>query len=154
MTIFVNYTSSVHTSAGALLSISSTLPATYDATGFTALTFVPIHEISDMGELGIEFKEVNHMSLDTRSTTKRRGSWDAGTMQLVLGRVVTDAGQAALIAALNNDASSAFSVYFPQTSTHIYFTAQVLSYKTKVGSVDRILTANTKLAIDNYFIEV
>ena len=153
MTIFTNYTTAAHTSAGALLSISATLPATYDAPGFTALTFIPVHEISDMGELGMEFKEVNHMSLDTRATTKFKGSYDAGTMQLTLAKVITDAGQAALIAALNSDSDQAFNIYFPQTSTNISVTGKVMSYKTKVGNVDSMLTATVKLALTNYLVE-
>jgi hypothetical protein len=148
------YSSKIHTSAGALLSISNSYPATYDQTGFTALTFIPVHEISDMGEFGLEYKEVNHMSLDTRTTTKRKGSYDAGTMQLVLGKVASDPGQAAIIAARDSDSSFAFQVYFPQDGTIVYFSAQVMSYKTKVGGVDSILTAITKLAIDQPPIEI
>ena len=154
MTAPVFYNSLVKTSAGALLSISNSYPSTYTAAGFAALTYIPVHEISDLGEFGLEYKEVNHMSLDTRNTTKRKGSYDPGTMQLVLGRVVSDPGQAALIAARDSDASYAFSIYFPQDGSTIYLSAQVMGYKTKIGGVDSILTANTKLALDQPPIEV
>lgn len=149
-----SYNSKVRTSAGALLSISNSYPATYDQTGFAALTYIPVHEISDLGEFGITFKEVNHMSLDTRSITKRKGSYDAGNMQLVLGKVASDPGQAAIIAARDSDSSYAFSIVFPQDGTVVYLSAQVMSYKTKVGNVDSILTANTTLAIDQPPIEI
>lgn len=152
-TIFTNYTSAAHTSAGAILSICATLPATYDNTGFSALTWVPVHEISDMGELGMEFKEVNHLSLDTRNTTKFKGSYDAGTMQLTLAKVETDPGQALFLTALNSDSDYAFSIYFPQTANNIYVTGKVMSYKTKVGNVDSMLTATCKLALTNYIVE-
>ena len=61
---------SFDTAAGAVLSMSAVLPATYDASGYGALTKVPIGEITNIGEFGKEFALVTHQPLATRGVKK------------------------------------------------------------------------------------
>lgn len=144
----------VHTSAGSTLEIASGLPATYDATGFAAITgWKVVGEITDLGEFGKEFSTVKHNPLGSRKTQKRKGSYDNGSLQLKMGRDVADLGQAAMIAARDSDNSYAFRVTL-QDGTKAYFTGQVMSYKTSVGSVDQITGASTNVEIDSDVVEV
>lgn len=46
--------------AGSTLKISAALPATYDAAGFTALSYTAVSEITDMGSLGKDFSLISH----------------------------------------------------------------------------------------------
>ena len=74
-------------------------------------------------------------------------------MSLQMARVPADAGQAVLVTALNSDASYAFKVVL-QDGTIFYFTAQIMSYTTNVGSVDQITAATVNVEIDNDIIEI
>ena len=141
------------TSAGSTIGISATLPATNDAAGFGAITFTPIGEVTDMGEFGREYASVTHNPLGNRRTVKRKGSYNDGALALQMARVPGNAGHILILAALKLDASSSFAVKL-QDGTFMYFSAQTMSYKTGVGSVDQITTASCTLEIDNDIIEV
>lgn len=146
--------SKVITSAGTTISISTTpLSSTYDATAFGALTWTEIGEVSDLGEFGREYNVIKFNALKTRRTTKRKGSYDDGTVQIQLGKVKDDAGQVALKTALNSDLSYPIKIVL-QDATIFYFTAQVSSSTTNVGNVDQITASTVKLEIDNDILEV
>lgn len=145
--------SNVFTSAGTTLGISAALPATYDATAFALLSFTDIGEITDMGEFGREYALVTHNPLGDRRTVKRKGSYNDGALTMSLGRVPSDAGQTLLLTARDDDDSYAFVVTL-QDGTKQYFSAQVMSYTTSVGSVDQITGASVMVEIDNDIIEV
>ena len=144
---------SAFTSAGSKLYTSSVLPATYDAAGFGALTWTEVKEITDLGEFGATYTLVTHNPLGSRITVKRKGSLNNGTLELKMARVVTDAGQAKLVTASGVDNSYSFKVVL-QDGTIDYFTGQVMSYKTNVGSVDQITSAACSIEIDSSVTEV
>ena len=145
--------SNVFTSAGTTLGISAVLPATYTSTAFALLTFTDVGEITDMGEFGREYALVTHNPLGDRRTVKRKGSYNDGALTMSLGRVPSDAGQALLLTARDDDDSYAFVVTL-QDGTKQYFSGQVMSYTTSVGSVDQITGASVMVEIDNDIIEV
>lgn len=143
----------VQTSAGSTLSISSSLPATYNEAGFEALTYTVVGEITDLGEFGKEYVLVTHVALGNRKTRKFKGSYNNGSLQLQLGRDTSDAGQAALIAAQHEDDSYSFRVVL-QDGASSYFTGKVMSYKTQVGSVDQVTAATCTVELDDDVVEV
>lgn len=145
--------SNAFTSAGTTISISAVLPATYDSAGFAALTFTTIGEITDAGEYGKTYNLVSHNPLGDRKTYKFKGSYNNGSMTLQMGRVPDDAGQTILLAALDSDNSYSIKVVL-QDGTINYFTAQIMSYTTSVGSVDQITAATVSIEIDSDVTEV
>lgn len=141
--------SKVRTSAGSTLSICvTTLPATYDATGFGALTYVPVAEITDLGTIGAVYTVTKFAPLGSRQVVKRRGSFDPGTMNVKCGYSGTDAGQQAMLAALASDTSSSFKVV-SQSGTTFFFTAQSSSSPVGFGTVDQIQTQDFVLDLDS-----
>lgn len=143
----------VQTSAGSTLALSATLPATYDATGYNALTWIVVGEVTDIGEFGKEYNLVTHIPVGNRQVKKFKGSFNNGTLQIQMGRDVANAGQTQLKTALGSDASYAFRVQLQDLSKN-YFTGKVMSYKTSVGSVDQITGATTSIEIDSEIVEV
>ncbi len=139
-------TTNVQTSAGSILAISSSLPSTNDSTGFGALSFSNIGELVDMGEYGKKYTLVTHAPLATRLLQKFKGGYDPGTQQLVLGKYIADAGQALLLAASNSDAAYSFRITF-QDGTHTAFTAKVMSFMTKISTLNTILGATAEVQI-------
>ncbi len=146
--------STAQTSAGSFLSISANLPATHDVAGFEAVevTWTEVGEITDLGEFGREYNLVTHNPLKDRRTVKRKGSFNDGSVTLQMARDVSDAGQTLLQTAQDDDNSYSIRITL-QDGTPVYTTAQVMSYKTSVGSVDQITSATTMLEIDNDIIE-
>ena len=141
------------TSAGTVIGIDQgNEPASYDNTGFVALTYEPIGEITEAGEFGRQYNLVTHLRLDERRTVKRKGSFNDGQMTLQIARVSADTGQADLITDLTLDANSAFRVTL-QDGTFLYFTAQVLSYTTNIGGTDQITGSTVVIEITNDIIE-
>ncbi len=144
--------SDAFTSAGTTIGVSVALPATYNTAGFAALTFTDIGEVVDGGELGRVYEVVKHNPLATRETIKRKGSFDSGSLSLMMARVPSDAGQTILVAAVNSDNSHSFEVTL-QDGTILYFTAQIFSYLTKVGTTNQITAAQVNVEIDSDIIE-
>ena len=146
--------SDVFTTAGTTLEVTATSPATYDLAGFEALNdWVGVGEIVDFGEFGREYNLVTHNPIGDRRTIKRKGSYNDGSVPLVMARVPgTDAGQDLLRTARDDDSSYYFKVTY-QDGGVMYYSAQVMSYTSNLGSVDNIVQASCNLEIDNDIIE-
>lgn len=145
--------SKAFTSAGTTIHVSATLPTTYDATGFAALTWIKVGEVVDAGNYGKKYNLVTHNPLDDRKTVKRKGSYNNGTMSLKMARVPSNTGQAALITAQSSDDPIAVKITL-QDGTIDYFEAVVMGYQTEVGSVDNITSATVDLEITEDIVEV
>lgn len=143
----------IRTSAGSTISISSSQPATYDAAGFGALSYTAIAEVSNLGEFGPVSTLVTFNPLATRTTIKRKGSLDQGSIDLEMARSSSDAGQVLLAAANASDLSYSYKVVIQDGSVFM-FTAQCLSFSMTVGSVDDITMMNASLEVDSAVIEV
>ncbi|MBR9841434.1 MAG: hypothetical protein GYB50_26810 [Rhodobacteraceae bacterium] len=84
---------------GATLYISTTLPATNDAAGFEALTWLQVNGLIQEPQLGKTDAMIDVPSLTTGFTTAVKGAGTGMDTQAQFSDVASDAGQAALIAA-------------------------------------------------------
>lgn len=140
--------SNVMTSAGSTIALTATAPATFDASGYGALTYTTIGEVTDLGEFGKVYAVVTHNPLASRNTVKRKGSYNNGSVAIQLALDEDDAGQTLAETALDSDDSYTFEVTL-QNGAVYYFTAQVTSFPIQVGSVDQITTATLNVEIDS-----
>lgn len=149
--------SDVVSSVGTIVSVSATAPATYNATGFGALTWSACGELSDLPAFGAEAALATHTPLQTGIVAKRRGSLNYGSVTLTMAASADDDGQAVLQAkgeaGAGSDASVSVKVELVNGEIQ-YFTAQVMSYKTNVGNADAITMAEVTLEIDNSVVKV
>lgn len=138
----------VKTAAGTIISISASIPATFDQAGYQASTVVytPIGEITDGGQHGRKYNTVKHNPLASRGTVKFKGSFDEGTKTLQLGLDSDDAGQILAKAALASDNDYSFKVAYPGGDID-YFQAKVMSYEKGTKGPDSIVTATIELDI-------
>lgn len=147
----------IFSSVGTLISVADAAPATYDSTGFAALTFSLVGEASEIPAFGQEAALATHTPLATGVQNKRRGSVNFGSVAIPMALSDSDAGQAILrTAGLSNpgtDAQVSFKVTLPNTDV-IYGTAQVMSFKTNIGNADAIAMAEVTLELDNKLIYV
>lgn len=136
----------VRTSAGTTIGIVAGQPATYNAAGYDALVFVPIGEVTDLGEFGREYQVATHNPLATRGTVKKKGSYNEGQIQMQVGLDEDDAGQTLAEAAAASDDDYSFCIT-TQSGAKYYFQAQVTSFKTSIGGVDQITAATIGLEL-------
>jgi hypothetical protein len=136
----------VQTVAGAIVSISASTPATFDAAGYAALTLTAIGEISDAGQHGRVYNVVTHNPIGSRGTQKYKGSFNEGQKVLTVGIDDDDAGQTIAIAALDSDSDYSFKVAYQDGSID-FFQAKVVGFQKSMTGVDTMLTATLTLEI-------
>lgn len=135
------------TSAGSTLGISATLPATFDATGFNALTHTAIGEIVSIdGDIGRVYNLVTHNPLASRATVKKKGSYNSGSVTIQLAIDNDDAGQVIAKAALLSDNNYSIKLTL-QNGDIYYFEAMVMSFPINAGGVDAITSGTITLEI-------
>ena len=145
--------SGAFTSAGTTLSVAAALPATQDAAGFAALSWVLVGDVTDIGEFGKSYDLVTHNPLAERATYKRKGNYNNGSLAVQMARVPADGGQTILVDAVDDDDSYPFRVVL-QDGTTQYFSGQVMSYTTNVGNGGQITAAAVSIEIDGDIVEV
>lgn len=138
------------TSATTKLFISPNLPATFDQTGYTAVTgWVQIAEVSNIGAFGGKVAVIKHIPVDTATVVKRSGSVDYGTANLTLAKH-TGADITAITTAFTNRVSNSFKVQYPTAlGTSTYFTGIVTGLQTNVGTADKLLESTVDIEIDS-----
>lgn len=137
----------VQTGAGTELYISASIPATFDSTGYTAVTgWKKVGEITSPGTHGRTYNEVLHNPVDTRGTQIFKGGFRETPKTLNLAVDEADEGQILMKTALNSDANHSFKVVYGDGAID-YFQAKVMGFEKSVESVDSIVSATSTLAI-------
>ena len=143
------------TSATTKLYFSPTLPATFDSSGYTAVTgWVLIGEVSSLGTYGGKTSVQKHIPIDTATVVKRAGSVDYGTMSITAARH-KGADITALTTAFAARTSGSFKIVLPTVLGDTdYTTGIVTSMQTNVGNADQILQSNIEVELDSPVITV
>jgi len=149
--------SDIVSSVGTAVSVSNAAPATYNSTGFAALTWSLVGDLAELPAFGAEAALATHTPLKTGIVAKRRGSLNYGSVALTMAVSDDDTGQTVLQdaaeAAAGTDAQVSVKVVLVNGEVQ-YFTAQVMSYKVNVGNADAITMAEVTLEIDNSVVKV
>ena len=122
---------------GGFLSVSAAAPATYDASGYGALTWTDVGEASEIPEFGAAYSPVTFTPLKTGIVNKFHGELNYGSITVPLGYDSADAGQIILLAALD----SKNEISFRETrsdGTIRFISGKVMSFPRgqSVGSVN------------------
>lgn len=150
---------SISTSSGATLSIGTTADAE-NLSQFLSDTYTDVGEIEDLGEFGDEAEIVTFASLADNRIRKLKGVRDAGTLTVVCGADVSDAGQDAMIAAEASIFNFNFKVTLNDqltvggTPSEHYFRGKVTSKRLGVGSANNVVRRTFNVAVDTEIIEV
>ncbi len=136
----------VATTAGTTIAVSASAPATYDSSGYGALSFTTVGEVTNLGSFGREYALVTHNPIGTRATQKYKGSYNEGQIAMEVGLDTDDAGQDLLYTAATSDSNYSFKVT-AQNGDVYYFIAKVMSFKRNFGGVDQITSATITLEI-------
>lgn len=149
-------TTIAQTLAGSVLKVSASLPATYDAAGFAAVSYTTVAEVTDLGSgLGKKYGKATHEPVNDRKIYKFKTNYDNGTLSVKMARATattTDAGQTLLAAARDSDADYSFKITL-QDGSDLYFTAKVMSFTADLGTGSSILTAMAELEVNSDVVE-
>ena len=145
-------------SAGSKLYIctSNAPPATFDAAGFGAQTYVEVKELTNIGVIGKVFSLITHEPVGDPTTYKFKGTSNSGQLALQGAYAPTDPGQAKLLVALDDPLAYSFKLTIgggttgtPQAT--LYFQGQVMSAPINVGSVNQITSFDTNVEVSGNF---
>lgn len=133
------------TTAGSKVYISAAAPAANTATGYAALTWTEIKNLSDVGTWGRVYNIVKFQPVGSRGVLKMKGSYDDGDPVLKAAYTPGDPGQVILAAALDDDDDYSFKVV-AQDGTIKYSRAKVTSAPAEFGTADNTLGTTFNLA--------
>lgn len=135
-------------STGTCLSVSASLPATYDAAGFGALVMTTVGELESVGGLEITRNTGSFTNLCTGNTSTIKGARGAITVSVVCALDDDDAGQTLMIAseAEENDLYS-FCVTLPNGRKD-YFVGTVVRAGMTVGGDTDAIKAPYDIAVE------
>lgn len=117
---------------GTTLGVVASLPATYDGTGYNALTFVSCGEILSIGEISKTYSVLSHQSVGRAYPLKIKDTYDISNVSFTMARVSGDAGQDILQTAIGSATSISFKITLPSGATE-QFTGKVI--KIGLGAV-------------------
>ena len=149
--------SALTTAAGTIIAVSATAAATpWDKAAYVAVgTYTTIGNLSSISEIGRKYNPATFKALGTRTTCKRKGSYDYGSVNLGLGYAAEDAGVILLKAGLLVDTSYSFKITLNDATaalvvpTVFYFMGQIMSFIVNPGSdPDQFVTATCEVQID------
>ena len=138
--------------SGSKIFVSATLPATFTKAGYTALTWVLVGEVTNIGEYGREYDLIDHSPIDTRLIVQIKGNYREGPLALSFGSVPADAGQVIINTASKSDNNYSFKV--ERTDGDIdAFTGKVTAYKPNVQG-GSILSISSNVSIQTEMINI
>ena len=136
---------SVATGVGSTFSVVAGAPATFDVTGYAALTWVPVGEVEDIPAFGKKRATVNFTSLNGQ-VQKFGGITDNGQLAITVGLNTDDSGQILLKAGVSSNTAYSFRVV-TQNGDAYYFRAIVTSFEVNVGSGQDVTKASCAMDI-------
>lgn len=141
------------TAAGTALAISAATPATFDATGYAALTYTEVGSVEKIGGIGSTFAKVEFQPLKG-AKQKFKGSVDYGSLAPSMALDPADAGQILMNTAAANITQTLYSFKVTlQDATVRYFQGRVFGFQETPGSATNVLMATSTVEITTVVIK-
>ena len=137
----------VEISVGTTVGLVAAQPATEDAAGYGALTFVTVGEVTNIGESGGSAQVATFTPVESGTVNKRKGSIDYGTASLSIAKDASDAGQVLLKAGFDGtDRSTIHSFAITEDGGEVtYFMGLISSFTTARGDANTVLSHNCNI---------
>lgn len=144
------------------LTSTTTPPATYDAVGYAALTWVPIGCISSLGSFGKTFNDVTFDCLVDGATHHLKGTLSRGTLEVTIALDDASTAFTALETAVadKSTANYHFKIVLPNKQAAAgddairYFSGKVMSNVENVTGSNDVVTQTVSIAIETDLIKV
>lgn len=133
---------------GATLHLSATIPSAYTTAAYntTIVVFQEIGQVETVGNHGVTANIGTFTPVKTAVVTKIKGSKDYGTMNLMLGSIPLDSGQALLLAASESTAHYSAKLVYPDGEIH-FLDVLVTKFEYQDGAANDISKVGVDLAL-------
>lgn len=147
----------INTTAGTLVYIGTEgfVPSPdNDASAYEADSYTAIGEVETIGEFGDEANSVEFLAVGDNRTRNLKGARNAGVMTLTCGLDDTDAGQAAMIAAVDSNLNYPIKIVFNNKATTNgagatrYFRGLVMSRRENPAGADDVMRITFNIGIN------
>lgn len=136
------------------LAVSAAAPATFDDTGYAALTYTDFELVSEAGEVGPTDNLVTFTPLADPTVQKAQGSRNNGSQALNLAySTIADAGVAILETAHAARARVSVKMTLPDGAVR-YYQAVCMGVREVIGGADAVLGLQTTLEITSDVVKV
>lgn len=135
--------------AGVKFKLSAAAPATYNAAGFAALSWTEIGEVKTGGDFGKTFQLITSNVLGRRGTRKKKGTFDAGALNMAIEIDRSDSGQGLAEDALDSDDDYSVCVEL-QDGTPYYLRGLVTKFTTSVGGPNDMLVGAIQVDLQSF----
>lgn len=141
----------VKISVGTELHVAVAVPDTYDATGFAALEYTEVGEVSNIPTFGGTAQIAEFIPIKSGVVNKRKGSINYGSANINLANVISDDGQEIMrdgFDGTNRNEVHSIKLYNEEIGT-VYFTAMISSWQYNYGDANTINQAESVLELTN-----
>lgn len=145
-----------YSSSGTTFAITApaSIPATYDSTGYAALTYTTVGEVESLpGEIGASFALVTFNPLDGSGIQKLKGTPDGGSTDFNVALDADDTGQDAVIAAAASMSVVSVKITLPSGDI-VYNTGLVMKAPIVVGGADDVTMRAISVEFNNHLVFV
>lgn len=131
-----------------------------DLADFEAVSWLPIKEVEDIGEFGVEGSEQTFLSLEDGYVRKLKGSLNSGSVEMVTARDPSDEGQNKAREAAGDWNKYPIKIELNDKptptgeNTVYYMRVIVMSAKSNYGNADNIVRTTFNLSIDGQILEL
>ena len=134
--------------SGAVLSISASIPATYDAGGYAAISagMTAVGQVENYGNHGVTAAVTEFTPIDTAVVAKVKGSKNYGTMTVQLGHLPGDSGQALVKTASESNNHYSVKLLYGDGGQH-YLDVLVAKFEYVDGAVNDVQKVNVEFAL-------
>lgn len=141
-------------SAGSGLKVCLTLPATDNAAGYEALTFIEVGEIVEItGDIGRVYDTFEVNNLKQRRKEIRKGAFSEGVPSITTNYAPGDDGQIAMNTALGMDTNVSFCITLSD-GTEKYAQGIVTSAPFSIGGVGGVTSGTFGVAFNTAIVTV
>jgi len=143
-----------NTAVGSSLAVSAATPATLDAAGYGALTFVEVGQVEKIGAIGASFAKVEFQPLKG-AKQKFKGSADYGALQPSYAIDPADAGQTLLQTSADDESQKLYSFKVTyQDGSKRFFQGRNFGSPETTDNADSMLTGAPTIEICTKIVRV
>lgn len=131
-------------------------PATYDAAGFAALTFVPVPDVDSIGPYGPTYNEVEASPLASEFVETYKGSGRAGAIDVSMYLNSEDPGQTLIssgTSGINRREIFSHRITYQDGSID-YSVGQLFSATKEIGAQDSMVMRTVRVVFNKLPVEV
>lgn len=141
---------------GICYSVVASQPATEDAAGYAALTFIEVGELTNIPAFGSTTAVIESNPLKTGVTEKYKGFKNYGSISLDMDLDLEDAGQLLMVSGAEGDNDTvrySHELKYPNGEVR-YFQGQIFSFTENPGGQNSMVTANSNVEISTPIVRV